>query len=354
MATTQTTSRHALLELDLPWLEQDFIDEYGSLRLRRSDRNVLTFDDGVNLEVVLLSPSAARRIEDLVAADADAGGPGRLTLVAGEIPPEWRASLREAGVSFLDPQGVAEISWPGVHVSEARFGQAVDRRSTALPLRQGSARVVQALLIAAVDGRTPSIGELATEADVGISTASRAVSQLERHGYVRKRRDATRVDVEVTATSRIAERLAAETGWPGGGEVIPCYRWGRSVGIIASDVSEAARRERVRFAVTGSTAASFLGVIGTSAPRTIRCWVRTEGHLVDAAQALGLEPASASGANIELARDQRGLGTDGAFESVSSDGMATISHPVRIWCDLYGEQRGEDVASQFGRVIGAL
>jgi DNA-binding transcriptional ArsR family regulator len=350
----QITSRPAVLELDLPWLQGGFADEYDSLRLRQSDRNVLTFDDGLNLQVVLISPGSFREVEGILREEVLARGPGRLTLVAGQIPPGWRATLREAGVSFLDPEGVAEISWPGIRLSEARFGRAVDRRTTAVPMRKGSARVVQALLVAAMDRRTPSIGELAVGADVGISTASRAVSQLERHGYVRKRRESTRVDVEVTAMARVAERLASETAWPGGGQVLPCYLWGRSHGDVAQHVSDVARDLDLALAVTGSVAASFLGVIGTSSPRTIRCWVRTDGHLADAAERLGMEPAPNTAANVELALDARGLGTADTIEAIFEEGMATISAPVRIWCDLHSEPRGEDLAAQFGRLIGAV
>jgi hypothetical protein len=135
------------LSLDLPWIPLE-PEPIGELVIRRGRNDVLAYDDGITLQVRVLDP-AARASAEVIVADAQAeAGPGRVVLVAGTVPVEWRAVLRQAGLSFIDVAGVAEIAWPRVQVSTRHLTGPAERRTTAIPLQKGHALVVQELLIA--------------------------------------------------------------------------------------------------------------------------------------------------------------------------------------------------------------
>src|SRR5215472_2622949 len=224
----------AELRLDLPWVSPSG-ERVGELLIRRGHNDVLSYDDGITLQVLVLNPARFASSKALLQATRDQAGPGRVVLVAGAIPVGWRADLRKGEVSYIDVGGVVEVSWPRLRVSARRFGQPVMRRRSPIALQKGHARVVQELLIAAVGGSRPTIGQLAESADVDISTASRAISQLADHGLVVKKRTDHYIAVELADMVGVAERLAAETAWPGG-EVIKGYAWGRNIWHIASTI----------------------------------------------------------------------------------------------------------------------
>ena len=89
----------ALLRLNAPWVPSE-PDRLGDLAISRGRDDVLTYDDGISLSVEVLNPVRYETVEDLVSSARDAAAPGRLVLVAGAVPVEWRAALRQAEVEF--------------------------------------------------------------------------------------------------------------------------------------------------------------------------------------------------------------------------------------------------------------
>ncbi len=340
----------AVLTLDLPWVEEPSSSVDG-LEIRRGRVPSLQYDDGIALEVLVVDPGAFVSADGVVDEARRAAGPGRVVLVAGVIPVSWRAALREAAVSFVDVSGVAEIDWPRVRISARRFGRPVQRQRSALPLQKGHAAVTQELLVQAIEGAMPSIGELAVSAGVSVPTASKAVSQLEAHGLVVKHRDGHRVSAEVIDLVAVAQRLAERTRWPGE-ETLRGYLWGRTVFDVAARLSETASRAHVEIAVTGRVGAAYLGVLGTSSPKEMRAWVDVGDHgLENVAEMLGLDPASDEASNVMLSSDNWGVGVSRRSDALFDDLHAWVAHPLRIWCDLPDEQRGSDYAAQMWRVV---
>jgi len=340
----------AVLTLDLPWIEQ-LSRSFEGLIVRRGRVPRVEYDDGIVLEVRVVDPGAAASADELVGEVRDAAGPGRVVLVAGVVPLSWRAALREAGVSFVDVSGVAEIDWPRVQVSARNFGRPVQRHRTALPLQKGHAAVTQELLVQAIDGSKPSIGEIAMSADVSLPTASKAVSQLEAHGLVVKHRDGHRVSVEVVDPVGLAQRLADRTGWPGE-KTLRGYLWGRTVFDVASRLSAAANRADIEIAVTGRVGAAYLGVLGTTSPKEVRAWIDVgDRGLENVAETLGLEPASDETGNVVLSNDKWRVGVERRIDALFDEFNAWVAHPLRIWCDLPDEQRGSDYAAQMWREV---
>jgi DNA-binding transcriptional ArsR family regulator len=340
----------AELRLDLPWVSQH-VQHVGELAVRRGQRNVLSYDDGIVLEVRLLDPVAYPSAETLVRDAGKQSQPGRVVLIAGAVPVGWRAALREAELSFVDVSGVADISWPRLRVSSRRFAQPVSRQRSPLPLQKGHARVVQELLIVTAGGAEPRLTDLAGGAKASLSTVSRAVTELAEHGLVVKKRSGGHVLVAIADRVEVAERLAAQTAWPGS-QRIGGYLWGRNVWDVAARLSANAVGAGVTLAVTGRAGAAFLGVLGTSSSSEVRCWADAGGRPLDEiAESLGLDPAPQEAANVALSSDPWQVGVHHRGAVSFEDWTASVAHPVRVWCDLHSDQRGVEFAAQLWGAI---
>lgn len=342
------------LTLDLPWLQPTGGQEIDGLVVRRGRDDALTYEDGIALHVHVLDPTSHGSAEALVEGARAQAGPGRVVLVAGAVPVAWRSQLREAELSFFDVSGVAEIFWPRLRVSAVHFGRPVKRRRSPVPLQKGSALVTEELLIVAMNGGRPTIGDLAAGAAVSLSTASRTVSQLAERGLVAKDRHGTHVSVALLDRVEVAERLAQRTAWPGD-EQLGGYLWGRTIFDVAQRISTRASEQGLALAVTGRVGAAFHGVLGTSAPAELRCWVGAQGHeLSDIAGRLGLEPAPAGTANVMISSDPWRVGIHHRAEVTFDEWSASTAHPLRVWCDLHGDQRGAEFAAQlWGTIVRA-
>lgn len=332
----------AELTLDLPWVQAD--EQSTDLSIRRGRQDMLAYEDGIVLGVEVLDPSRFESVVHIVEAARSSQAPGRVVLVAGAVPIEWRSHLRGADVSFVDVSGVAEIRWPRLHVVAKKFGRPVKRKRNALSFQKGHSLVVQELLIATSDGVCPTIGELASGADISLSATSRAVTKLASHGLVTKHRDGRRVRVEVVDRVAVATQLAERTSWPGK-ESLAGYLWGRTVFDVAARTSDAAGSAGIDLAVTGRTGAAYYGVLGTSSPRNVRCWVTTDRVLDDIAGELGLEPAAEDSANVVLSADPWRIGLHHRRVARFDDLTASVAHPLRVWCDLHDERRGVEYAA---------
>ena len=335
----------ALLRLNAPWVPSE-PDRLGDLAINRGGDNVLTYDDGISLSVEVLDPVRYATVEALVLSARDAAGPGRLVLVAGAVPVEWRAALRQADLSFIDVDGVIEIVWPRLRVSASRFGKEVVRHRRAVPLQKGHALVAEELLIASVDRTPPTITELARRAGVDKSIASRSVAQLAEQGLVARERGRRRVPVFVADPTSLAELLAERTAWPGH-DVVGGYAWGRNIWDTAATISRNAADTGIELAITGRTGAAFLGVLGTSSPLEVRCWATLKGRsLEEVAAALGLAPAPRESMNVRVSADPWRIGVHRHANAQFDEWTATVAHPLRVWCDLHAEERGREFASQ--------
>jgi hypothetical protein len=334
----------AVLQLNASWVPaepESFVD----LVVRRGRDNVLTYDDGISLRVQLIDPAAYRNASDLVVSAQNAADQaGQVALVGGVVPVGWRAALRRAGLSFIDVGGVLEVDWPRLQASSAQFGKEVVRRRQPAPLQKGHALVAEELLMAALAGQQHTVTELARQTGVDKSIASRTVAQLAGLGMVE--RSGYQGAVRVAGPADLAELVAARTAWPGT-EVVVGYAWGRTIFDTAATVSRNAVAARLDIAVTGRVGAAFLGVLGTSSPSEVRCWVGADGRsLEEVAAELGLEPASAESANVRLSADRWRIGIHRRAIARFDELTATVAHPLRVWCDLHGEQRGSEFAAQ--------
>lgn len=340
----------AVLSLSLPWLPDSplWIENLG---IQRGGANILMYDDHITMDVRVLDPGEYRTAEALTAAALEQRGPGRVVLVAGALPVRWRAALRANGLSFFDSSGVIEIDWPKVLVSTARFAHDVQRQRSPISLQKGHALILQELLVVTGGAGRPTISDLANNTGTSLSTASRAISQLADHGLVAKDRDDNHVRVTVVQRRELAKRLATQTKWPGR-EALAGFRWRPNTWDLASQLSEAAAKKKIALAVTGRVAAAFLGLMTTSSPERIHCWVSgDQEQLVSAAVQLELERAPMNESNVILSTDPWGVGVHRRQAIGFEQWRASIANPIRIWCDLHAEPRGADIADQLWSVM---
>ena len=333
------------LSLNLPWMPPE-PEPIGELVIRHGRDDVLAYDDGITLQVRVLDP-AAYRSAGVLLADAQAEtGPGRVVLVAGAVPVEWRFMLRQAGLSFIDVSGVAEIAWPRIRASTRRLTKPVERRTTAIPLQKGHALVVQELLVTPASGSPPTITELAERTRVSVSTASRVVAQLAEQGLVERDRNWRHVTVRLPDRVGLAKLLADRSAWPAG-QVISGHAWGRNIWDAAASISRRAADAGIDFAVTGRCGAAFLGVLGTAPPPMVRCWADLgDRPLADASEQLHLELAPIESSNVLISADPWRVGLQHRTAVRFEEWTAIVAHPVRVWCDLHGEERGQEFAAQ--------
>jgi hypothetical protein len=201
-------------------------------------------------------------------------------------------------------------------------------------------------LIATVDGTPATVNQLALQAGVDKSIASRAVAQLAEHGLVAREQGRRRAPVIVADLARLADLLAERTAWPAH-EVVGGYIWGRNIWDTAATLSRNAANAGIQVAVTGRTGAAFLGILGTSSPAEVRCWAAVNGRPLDEiAVALGLTPAPSESANVRVSADPWRTGVHRHVSAQFDEWTAIVAHPLRVWCDLHAEDRGLEFASQ--------
>lgn len=334
------------LTLNLPWAPNEAAPLNG-LKVRRGRHNELSYDDGITLEVRIVDPGSHRSLDALLdEVDRDRGA-GRVVLVAGTIPVEWRSRLREADVSFFDVGGAVEIHWPRLQISARRFGKPSLRRTASVPLQKSHALIAQELLITTHPGIRATISEIAEGAGASLSSASRAIAQFAAQGLVAKEREGRDVLVSVVDPVELADLLAQRSAWGRRGDLLWGYSRGRNSWEIADRLSTTATERGVALAVTGRVGAAFDGIIGTSSPPAVHCWVDTSAStLSDVASLLGLEPAPAEEANVGLSADLWHIGLHRRERKSFDEWTATVAHPIRVWCDLRDEQRGSEFAAQ--------
>lgn len=204
-------------------------------------------------------------------------------------------------------------------------------------------RTVQVLLT--LPDRPWTIAQLAEAAAVSIGQAHRvagllhAADLLETQGAgPRKRRRARdrAALLDWLARQPTARRIYAQRA---------CSLYARSPRELASRVTDRLEASGITHAFSSALAAALLGAGPTAVPRAI---LRIDPEVpLDAA--LGVLGAAATdrGANLVLRADTGRVGVHGRAHLEG----AWLAPKVRIYLDLLGERRGEDMAAQFRELV---
>jgi hypothetical protein len=324
------------LRLNVPWLPEE-ATPVGDLVVGRGIDNTLT-QGAQRVPVHILDPASFLTVEPLIFAAQRADSPSTLVLVVGHVPVVWRGALREAGVSFASDDGVVEVTWPRRVASSPRL---------TLTLPRQEALLAQELVIAAIAGRSPTCRELAERTLASVDDVIAAAGKFAEHGLVRMAGRPAASRVTVANVSALADALAHRTAWPGNRKIVGGYVWGRNMWAIAAQIEQNAEAAGIGLAVTGRAAAAFLGVVGPASRSEVWCWVSMDGRsLKTMARELRLEPVPWDDANVLVAADEFGVGASRRGPVNSGQWAATLSHPLRVWCDLHHDDRGVDLAAK--------
>jgi len=253
-------------------------------------------------------------------------------------------------VSFLAADGTAEIFWPRLRVSASRFLEpAIQRRTPAVTLRGSHARIVQALLIAEMDERSfETSKELAVAAGTGPSIVSRLLNKLARQGLVAIEREAGTARPHVADRVALANLLRGQRGWAQS-RVVYGYVYGRDAIDRAARLADrtAAEPRGPSIAVTGALGAMAYEAFAVGITQ-LRVWLhaKQDSPSEPTMLAAGIEPAAAEEANCQVAFDRDGVGLLGARPVGLGHSEIPVAHPLRVWCDLENEPRGESIAAE--------
>lgn len=332
----------AKIELDseTPARTREILAAIPRVSVTRGRRQTLTVM-GVQHPLVILPVTAldARITTPLL---AEINGRGRVPMVVAErLTKSTRTSLEEAAWSYADGTGAVHLEAPGflLHLDQPR-----GRGEGSVPAPRGvgavGVRIVQTLL--ADPGREWGVSDLAKISGASTGQAHNVLQRLENEGQVRRsgsgparRRKVVQPGDLLDWLERVptARKLHAK---------LNAYLYAPDPDALITRLSHNAYASGITWALTGAAGARVMGVNVVTALPVAMVRVPPKQGLVNAAEALGVEPVDA-GANLVLVSDVGAVGT----HDVVRNGPVALAPVVRIWLDMLGEPRGEDAAALF-------
>jgi hypothetical protein len=264
-------------------------------------------------------------------------------LIADETTVEARGILVSHGIGVIDAAGNAHLELPGLlfhHEGHRRHAGTIP--STRL---RGKAGVVAQALLLDPD-RAWRVQDLATEAQVSIGLAHRALTRLEHEELVKTEGIGPRRVRRVTNPTALLDLWTEETS-----DRItrtPAFLLAQTPEQLIETLGANLERNGIGYALTGAAAASRIAPFITAIP-VVEVWVSATAaveELLDGAQA----EAVATGPNVLFlqGKDDSPL----AFRQ-PIDGL-WLANPFRIYADLrHDPRRGREQADHLRReVIG--
>lgn len=266
-------------------------------------------------------------------------------VLAPSLPRALRNALGAAGLSYVDGHGDVHLVAPGllIHTDTQALHARKPTRPGPVGLGSVGVRTVQVLL--SLPDRPWSVAELAEAAAVSLGQAHRiavaldAAGLLEVHGLGSRKRRRVRdraALLDWLVRQPVATRVYAQR---------TCSLYARSPHDLASRAADRLGAAGVVHAFSGALAAALHAAGPTAVPRAL-LRVDPATPLDEAVRALGAE-ATERGANLVLRTDTGRVGVHGRDYRQG----AWLAPPVRVYLDLLGERRGEDMAVQFREAV---
>lgn len=272
--------------------------------------------------------------------------PGVLPMiVAASLPRPLRSALAEVGLSYVDGQGDVHLVAPGllVHVDRQPLQRAAPPQQGPIGLGSVGIRTVQALLT--LPDRPWTIAELAESAAVSVGQAHRVAALLDAADLLETQGAGPRKRRRVRDRAALLDWLARQ---PTARRVYAqrtCSLYARGPRELASRATDRLETAGIAHAFSGALAATLHGAGPTAVPRAI-LRIDPEVPLDAALGVLGAE-VTERGANLVLRTDTGRVGVHGREHHQG----AWLAPKVRIYLDLLGERRGEDMAAQFRELV---
>lgn len=297
--------------------------------------------DGKTLPLEHIRPPAPGAEPEKFARALTRSGRRRvLPIVVGPyLKRELRRALESAGVSYLDFYGNVHLVTQDqyIHIEARSIGGETKTLGVA------GVRAAQTVLEGA--DRDWGVRELAEAAGVSPAQAQRVFAVLEGADLVTTSGAGPNKKRHVSDRGRLLDWLTTQVAGKRPRHKLQCALYARRPEDLMRRIAKGLTD--IRFALTGSAAASLFDVGPTSIPLTI-VRIHPDWKLDAAASALGAEVTN-RGPNIELWSDVGALGT----RATQLERGLPIAPKSRIYIDLTLERRGEDLAALFReRVLG--
>jgi hypothetical protein len=251
--------------------------------------------------------------------------------IAPYISPQSAEICKQADISYVDLSGNCRLIFDNSFIErEGRPNPFAERRDLRSLYSPKATRVLRVLL--ANPGKTWKVQALATEADVSLGQASNLKRLLEDREWVRKTAEGVALLEPETLLAEWAENYSFRKN-----RVRDCYSL-KSVADLEADLAKACRKRKVRYALTGFSAAARLAPM----VRSPRAMAYMEKSLDEVIADLGLKEVT-SGANVTLLEPF----DEGVFYGVKEVEGIHVASPVQVYLDLKGFRgRGEEAADK--------
>lgn len=266
----------------------------------------------------------------------------RLDMIAApRLRTSARLVLEAHGIAYADSKGHLHLPIPGFFVH-------LELESTRLPgtrptpgIGPSGVRAIQALL---ETNEPVQVSGLATQVGLSLAQTHTVLNALEEAGLVRSAGSGPARRRSVPDRTALLEWLMTQASARRRESRIDAHVYARRPEELFRHLSQKLDAAGIAHALTGSAGATLYGVGPTAVPVTL-LRATPEIPLEDVARALDAEPTE-RGANVRILRDTGQVASMGGGRC---DGIA-VAPKVRIYLDLLGEKRGEDLAQQFREV----
>jgi hypothetical protein len=284
-----------------------------------------------------LPPLDAKELQEFAQTLSQQAG---AIVVRAVIPGRVRAVLEENDVGYLDSRGNLHIVAPTgiLHAEGARPA----RRLISSGLGVNGVRAVQELL-SRTDAFT--LSDLASDVSLSLAQTHSVLVLLENNGFIRATGAGPTRRRTVVDRAQLLDWLQVQSAARRPERRLEATLYARRPEDVWTRAGEALARASIPYALTGGAAASLWGC-GPTSVVTSALRIDPDVSLEDAAQVLGATVTD-RGPNVRLMRDTGRVGSMKAEEK----GGVRLAPRVRVYLDVLGERRGEDVARQFRETI---
>jgi DNA-binding Lrp family transcriptional regulator len=295
------------------------------------------------LELHPIAPSMPdEQLADFARAMASRGGNRMGVVVSPRLRSSARAILERLGVGYADSRG--HLHLPAhrllVHLEIETRPSSVRRATPGIG--PSGVRAIQALLQS--DGPV-SLSRLAAQVELSLSQTHAVLNQLEEAGLLRSTGTGPARRRSVADRTALLDWLVTQPSARRREPHLDVSLYARRPEELWRSVSRTLDAAGVAYAVTGAAGAALYGAGPTAVPVSL-VRIAPQAPLDKAASVLGAKPTD-RGPNVRLLRDTGQVGCIGAERR---DGVA-VAPRVRVYLDVLGEKRGEDLAEQFREVI---